>query len=86
MKVPFGYTNEQGKLVPNYTDLELLEKAQDMIRSGVSLREARDWLNYKADGSISHEGLKKRLARGIYTHGGSLLDGSQEEIRVSEPT
>ena len=42
MKVRFGYTNEQGKLVPNYTDLELLEKAQDMIRSGVSLREARD--------------------------------------------
>jgi len=84
MHVPFGYELNEGKLVPNLSDLELLERAAAMISNGISLREASNWLNYKASGSISHEGLKKRLARGVYSHGGSLLDASEEEIRIPQ--
>lgn len=74
MKVPFGYKNIDGELIPNLTDLELLEAAGGMVQKGVSLREASSWLNTKAEGSISHEGLKKRLSKGVYTHGGNLLE------------
>ena len=91
MHIPFGYELNNGKLEPNLSDLELLERAAAMVSNGISLREASNWLNYKASGNISHEGLKKRIAKGIYTHGGSLLaerrsetDASEETIRVSE--
>lgn len=75
-RTPFGYTKEEGKYVPNFNDLSLLEQARDWLEEGsVSLREARDYINSKSEATISHEGLKLRLQRGIYTHGGSLLDG-----------
>lgn len=74
MRRPFGYRKEDGSLYPNWEDLELLQEAKDMVEAGVSLRQTADWLNSQASETISHEGLKRRLARGVYSHGGSLLD------------
>ena len=73
MRVPFGYRRDSGSLEPIWEDLEYLEEAKNMVESGVSLRQARDWLNAHASTSISHEGLKLRNARGVNSHGGSLL-------------
>lgn len=80
MKVPFGYTRSNGNLIPNVEDLELLSRAKELVENGVSLRQVRDWINAKASSTISHEGLKKRLSRGVYVHGDGLLSGYQEEI------
>jgi hypothetical protein len=70
---PFGYDKIDGELVPNYEDLELLEKVSEFIGKGFSLREASDYLSLKSSRKISHQGLKKRLQQGIYSKGGSLL-------------
>ena len=73
-RIPFGYFKEDNKLQPFYHDLRLLEEVKGYVdNQAMSLREARDYINAKAYGSISHEGLKQRLSKGVYTHGGSLL-------------
>lgn len=79
MKTPWGYEYKEGKLVANHSDLELLSKAKDMITGGMSLREVSNWLSYKGSTPISHEGLKRRLERGVYANGGSLLGGESSE-------
>lgn len=67
----FGY-NQDG--TPNYADLQALEEAQAYIEAGASLRVSAAHINSKASRTISHEGLRKRLRKGVYLRGGSLLE------------
>lgn len=62
--IPFGYEQDPEDpdvLLPVVKELELLEKAKKHLRK-YSLREVANWLSYESGRSITHEGLRKRIA------------------------
>lgn len=73
-KAPFGYVKTDDGLLPIEQDLALLEEAGQWIEEGsASLRAAADYINSKASSTITHQGLKVRLEKGVYIHGGGLF-------------
>ncbi len=62
--VPFGYEqdpNDESVLTPVEKELILLEEAKKHLKR-YSLREVANWLSQQSGRTISHEGLRKRLA------------------------
>jgi hypothetical protein len=62
--VPFGYKqdpDDENLLTPVEKELILLEEAKKHLKR-YSLREVANWLSRESGRTISHEGLRKRLA------------------------
>ena len=64
---PFGYdVTEAGYLVPITEDLEQLSEIAEMIEAkALSFREGALWLSEKCSRSITYEGLRLRLQKGV---------------------
>lgn len=63
---PFGYRDDpedQHILVPVKRELLLLEEAKVHLKNGYSLRDVAAWLSAQSGRSISHQGLKDRVAQ-----------------------
>lgn len=63
----FGYEKtEGGNTVPVEEELEILEQVKEMVELGaISLRDGAQWISSETGRSISHEGLRKRLAKPV---------------------
>lgn len=66
-KAPIGYRKDtRGFLKEHTEEKELLLDMKELIETNqMSLRDAAFLLSHKTKKSISHEGLRKRLAAGI---------------------
>lgn len=66
---PFGYDSAGN---PIQHDLNVLDEVDHLLRiEALSLREGAEYISHKTGKSISHVGLRDRLARGV------LLDGRE---------
>ena len=64
--IPFGYevSEEDDQILnPIPEQLWMLEKARSHLKKGFSLRDVANWLTTRSGRSISHQGLKVRLAQ-----------------------
>lgn len=62
---PFGYKQDPEDphmLIPVPKELLLLEEAKAHLKGGYSLRDVAAWLSSQSGRSISHQGLKDRVA------------------------
>lgn len=62
---PFGYRQDPEDeyiLIPVAKELLLLEEAKTHLKNGYSLRDVARWLSSQSGRSISHQGLKDRVA------------------------
>ena len=60
--IPFGYELSDvnsSELIAIPTQLVALKESKDLVRLGISLREASAWLEYKTGRRLSHAGFKK---------------------------
>ena len=80
--IPFGFKQSQD---PNYLEpvkeeLQALDQAREYSKT-CSLRETAQWLHRKTGRYISHDGLKKRLARNSTSE--TKADNSHESQEVN---
>lgn len=64
--VPFGYEQVDGSklLMPIEGELEALSRAKDFLAIS-PIRDVTAWIEHETGRSISHQGLVKRMKRGV---------------------
>ena len=64
--VPFGYEVKDGSdmLFPVEGELEALARAKDFLAIS-PIRDVTAWLEFETGRKISHQGLVKRMRRGV---------------------
>ena len=62
--IPFGYKQEGDLLLPVDSELEALARAKEFLEIS-PIRDVTAWIQHTTGRKISHQGLVKRMKRGV---------------------